>query len=53
MKGHGFGLELARAVITDFGGSLTVCAPVAGEPGRMPVLQLPLVKQKAPGPKQR
>jgi len=47
----GLGLSLARAVITDFGGSLTVCAPVAGEPrGACLVLQLPLVKQKAPGP---
>ncbi len=41
----GLGLSLARAVVTDYGGSLTVSAPAADEPrGACLVLQLPLMK---------
>lgn len=41
----GLGLSLARAVATDYGGSLTVSAPGGNEPrGACLVLQLPLMK---------
>lgn len=44
----GLGLSLARAVATDYGGSLTVSAPAANEPrGACLVLQLPLMKKSA------
>ncbi|OQB37729.1 MAG: Blue-light-activated protein [Candidatus Hydrogenedentes bacterium ADurb.Bin179] len=44
----GLGLSLARAAVADCGGSLTVCAPLPGEPrGACLVLQLPAAKQKA------
>lgn len=44
----GLGLSLARAVATDYGGSLTVAAPAANEPkGACLVLQLPLMKKSA------
>ncbi len=47
----GLGLSLARAVITDYGGSLTVGAPTANEPrGACMVVQLPLLKNSEPAP---
>lgn len=43
----GLGLSLARAVTTDYGGTLTVSTPGANEPkGACFVLQLPVVKEE-------
>ena len=46
----GLGLSLARAVASDYGGSLTVSVPAANEPrGACLVLQLPLMKKQDAG----
>ncbi len=47
----GLGLSLARAAVADYGGSLTVCAPMPGEPrGACLVLQLPVLNQSGTAP---